>query len=295
MIPVILGALAGYLLGRNTDGERKPAPRRDESRPAHVEGARRPTPAQREAIMAAARLERYPYGEAGWLQGGRIMERAVSAARALMNRKLIDACIEKRDRLEAEWREASDAEMEGALEDAGEVAGKGVPTHNEDKARIAAERLQAYLDAAKIRGKVEVSNTDDGLVLLAILEAPSKDDLVVVSRVEDVDGIEVRVVLPAAPKGNGKAAGAAMVSESPLVALVPATRGAAVTHSPEVEADIAAARALTAIEGLGQIGIMQKGILAALQAGDERTVDELRALETKLMAESHAASGEEAS
>lgn len=56
-------------------------------------------------------------------------------------------------------------------------------------------------------------------------------------------------------------------------------------YTEEEESAIAAALALQAIDGLSQIGLMQRAIKAAWEVGDEDTLANLKDLEARLMAE----------
>lgn len=78
-----------------------------------------------------------------------------------------------------------------------ETAGIGAgSTSDQDRAEAAAARLHNYIRAANINGMGSVEETDDGrLRLRATLYDPTEDDLAVVRRVPEVDGLAVRIVV----------------------------------------------------------------------------------------------------
>lgn len=68
-------------------------------------------------------------------------------------------------------------------------------THDIDRAEDAARRLDNYIRAARINGHGDVEQVDDGLALRATLYEPSEDDIVVMRRVPQVGGLDVRILV----------------------------------------------------------------------------------------------------
>ena len=160
-----------------------PAPAPDApTKPAKVKRANGTTaqvPADKLALInAAVRLERIDE----WLRDGKVLSLGLTAAREAGLGALVNELVAKQGRLEAEYQAS------------GRVGGAGT-TQDHDQAETAAWRLNRYLRAAGVRGTGSVEETDAGLRLRATLYAPTADDLVVVRRVSQVDGLDVHVVI----------------------------------------------------------------------------------------------------
>jgi len=68
-------------------------------------------------------------------------------------------------------------------------------TRDIDAAETAAHRLNNYIRAAGINGSGSVEELDEGFRLRATVYEPSEDDIIVLRRVPQVDGIDVRILV----------------------------------------------------------------------------------------------------